>query len=272
MIYRCLPWLVTLQIVSLHLMAQPQSLFVIAGQSNAVGRGTRDSSVIGTPGTAFEYRSTPDALVPLADPVGEDELHFQVAKAGSIGPAFAEAYYLRTGRQVILLSAARGGASCHESAEIPGSGTWDTEGQLPLFEGAITKMQRATRKTGRPVSGIVWLQGERDANAINDGQLSAAAYQLALTNLIARFRSRLGSEVRFYIVQTGHYTGHSTRGFDQVRAAQAEVARRLPNVHVVYRETDQFAARGWMRDAIHYNQTGLNHIGQSIAREIADLN
>ena len=272
MLIRLTYWLFMLQLAPIPGLAQPKRLFLLAGQSNAVGHGSADSSVRCAPGMAYVYRSASDSLVPLADPVGTDEPPFQAAKTGSIAPAFAEAYYRHTGQQIIIVSAGRGGASCHRQAEITGSGTWDTQGQLLLFEAAVTQLQQASRKTGEPVSGIIWLQGERDANAINAGQLTPAAYQLALTDLIGRFRSWLGSNVRFYIVQTGHYTGHPVLGFDQVQDAQASVGRTLQNVHVVYRDTDRFTQKGWMTDAIHYNQTGLNHIGRSIAQTIADFN
>lgn len=56
------------------------------------------------------------------------------------------------------------------------------------------------------LSGIIWLQGERDANAILDGQLLGAEYKSALINLIERFRMEFGKKLPFYIVQTGYQT------------------------------------------------------------------
>jgi Carbohydrate esterase, sialic acid-specific acetylesterase len=258
-------------LTSNELMAQPKRLFVIAGQSNAVGHGDSTRSPVCLPGSAFDYHTTGDTLVPLADPLGAEEFRFQSAKSGSIGPAFASEYYCKTSQAVALVSAARGGASAHRQAEIAKSGTWDTEGMLLLFPDAMNKIDGARRKTGLPVSGIIWMQGERDANAINDGKLTASGYQQAMIALIARFRGRLGSDVRFYIVQTGTYLNHPTAGYEQIRIAQAALPRSVPNVYLVYTETHQFPPKGWMTDEIHYNQTGLNHIGQTIAQLIADL-
>ncbi len=73
--------------------------------------------------------------------------------------------------------------------------------------------------------GVVWLQGERDANAINDGKLTAGAYREALESVIARFREACGKSLAFYIVQTGYYAGHGREGFDAVRRIQERSSR-----------------------------------------------
>ena len=36
--------------------------------------------------------------------------------------------------------------------------------------------------TGLKFSGVIWLQGERDANAINDGKMDGEDYEAALRN------------------------------------------------------------------------------------------
>lgn len=243
-------------------------LFLIAGQSNAVGQGNRSESVVCRPGVAFAYRSAADSLVPLADPFGERVGPFEQAATGSIAPAFAQELHRITGSGVILLSSARGGASCHPRAELGQYGTWAETGKLPLLDQAVANTKRAMRKTGLPLSGIIWLQGERDANAIADSLMTGNDYQTALTSVIRRFRQALGPNVPVYIVQTGNQAGRTTRGSEAVRVAQLAVANRLPDTYLAYTETADFASRGWMKDFVHYNQTGLNHIGQTIARSV----
>ncbi|QKZ14224.1 sialate O-acetylesterase [Spirosoma sp. KUDC1026] len=250
-------------------LAQSKALFVVAGQSNAVGQGQADSSVRVPAGVAFEYRYQHDTLVPLADPVGENALAFQPARTGSAWPAFGERYHQLTGQQVIIIPAARGGSSCHVNAEMADYGTWSADGRKPLLANAVQKINRAQQHEKQSVSGIIWLQGERDANAIFDGKLTAQAYEAALISVIQRFREALGATIPFYIVLTGNQIGRAPTGNDVVRMAQLRVARQLTNVSIVYADANQFPAKRWMKDFVHYNQDALNDIGRTVAERIA---
>lgn len=250
--------------LSLGAAAQQRSVFLAAGQSNAVGKGDSARSAACAAHTAFEYKWTADALVPLKDPVGEAYKQLQQAATGSVWPAFAAAWHQRTGDTVIIVPAARGGASCHQKARLGDMDTWDTTGAL--FDAAVSKTTAALKKSGGALQGIIWLQGERDANAINTGVLKPEEYHAALTGLVRRFRAALGGRVPFYIVQTGNYTGHPVPGFDAVRKVQQAVTTELPAVFIVYRNTPLFPGKNWMMDDIHYNQDGLNDIGSVIAR------
>ncbi|GAB2556878.1 sialate O-acetylesterase [Spirosoma aerophilum] len=249
--------------------AQKRHLFLIAGQSNAVGQGTAGESIVCRPGVAFAYLSSPDSLVALADPFGERVGHFEPAGTGSMAPAFADELYRLTGVSAVLLSTARGGASCHQWAELGAYGTWAESGKLPLLNEAVTQMRRAMAKTGLPMSGIIWLQGERDANAIADSLMTGNDYSAALISVIQRFRQAARAAIPFYIVQTGYQAGRPSTGSEAVRAAQLAVAQKLPDTYVVYPETNEFSKRGWMKDFVHYNQTGLNDIGKKVARFIS---
>ncbi len=261
--------LTMLLLIGMTTQAQQQRLFLIAGQSNAVGQGDKSASVYCKPGTAFEYSAATDSLSPLQDPAGYNELNFERARSGSIAPAFAAAYHQLTGNKVIIVSAARGGSSCHEKAELENYGTWSVSGRLSLFNDAVEKVKRACDKTKLPLSGVIWLQGERDANAINDHKLTAEEYRLALQSLIAGFRKAMQYNVPFYIVQTGYYKDHTNVGFDCIREQQEKVAHDDPYTYIVYRDTNLFIEKGWMKDAIHYNQEGLNAIGSTIATVIS---
>lgn len=137
-----------------------------------------------------------------------------------------------------------------------------------LFENAIRKIQQAERKTGLAIAGIIWLQGERDANAIFDQKMIPAEYEQALEALIGRFRSRLGAQVPFYIVLTGNQDGREPIGNDAVRQAQRRVAGRLPGVAIVYEDTPLFPAQKRMKDFVHYGQDALNEIGRVVAGKV----
>lgn len=251
--------------------AQNKVLFLVAGQSNAVGQGNKDSSVSCSTHTAFEYRMNDDSILPLQDPVGEDWLYFQQANTGSFIPAFAKQYHGETGKQVVIVSAARGGSSCHTNAELDNYGTWAAKGNMQLFENALIKTKQVMQYTGLPLSGVVWCQGERDANAINTGQLTTTEYETALIDLIGRFRKALGETLPFYIIQTGFYKNHDRNGFNEVRKVQQLVAEHLSNTFLVYKNTAEFEKLGWMKDEIHYSQQGLNDIGEKMASFIASI-
>jgi hypothetical protein len=265
------PVLVLVLVSIANVYAQPAPLFLIAGQSNAVGQGDALRSVRCQMQTAFEYKSVSDSIVHLSDPVGENTHYFQAAKTGSIAPAFAKTYSEVTGSKVIIVSTARGGSSCHAKAELKDLGTWATQGKLLLFPEAVRKIKKAINKVQVPLSGVIWLQGERDANAINSKNIAEQEYKDSLTDLIKRFRQNFGDRLPFYIVETGFYDNHPREGFDAVRKIQLQITNEMPLVYLVYDETGDFRKRNWMKDDIHYNQDGLNHIGAVVAKAIVEL-
>lgn len=253
-------------------LAQESKLFLVAGQSNCVGKGDSALSVICEPQTAFEYRAEKDTLVSLKDPVGEDFFDFQHARYGSAWPSFARQYHQLTGDKVIIVPAARDGSSCNHKAELPGDGTWDRKGKKLLFGNAIKKVKMAEAKTALSLSGIIWVQGERDANEINEGDMTADEYKVSLQDLITRFRNELNENVPFYIILTGNYVGHPEKGPEQVRKVQNSVAGEKNKVYVVYRAAKDFHDRKWMRsDGIHYIQTAYNDIGEKTAINIFNI-
>lgn len=57
------------------------------------------------------------------------------------------------------------------------------------------------------VRGVLWSQGERDAQAIDDSTagVSKAGYKTAFANMIARYRSDIGDSFRLALFRTGHH-------------------------------------------------------------------
>jgi hypothetical protein len=240
-----------------------QELFLLAGQSNAVGQGDSAKRVQPLPGTAFEFDADAGSFMPLRDPAGKPWKLFQRAGTGSIAPAFAKRFHELSGKKVYIVTAARGGASCCVKAEMSNYDTWDRSGRL--FDQAVEKTRMAERTSALKLSGIIWMQGERDANAILAGQMTGKDYKRALLKLIRRFRESLGDEVPFYIVQTAFQQDKSPEGCQMVRDVQRAVSRKMKRVYLAYTETDEFAKRGWFKDNVHYNQEALNDIGEKTA-------
>ena len=263
-----LVFLISLSLTSV-VYAQKSQLFLLAGQSNAVGPGDSTKSVNCLPNSAFEFDATANDFIPLKDPVGKAWKLFQRAGTGSVSPAFAKRLNELTGQAVFMVTAARGGASCHRKAEMDKYDTWDTSGNL--FAMAVEKTKMAETKAGTPLSGIIWMQGERDANAILAGQLTALEYQTALESLIKRFREKFGKKLPFYMVETAYQQDKAPAGCDAVRNAQVSVSKKLKRVYIAYGETGEFAQRKWFRDIVHYNQEALNDIGTKTAEFVQKM-
>ena len=240
-----------------------QQLFLLAGQSNAVGQGDSAKSVLPLAGTAFEFDAEAGSFMPLRDPAGKPWKLFQRAGTGSVAPAFARKFHELSGQKVYMVTAARGGASCAAKAELSFYGTWDESGYL--FPQAIEKTRMAEKAAGVKLSGIIWMQGERDANAFVSAQIVASDYEGAFLRLIQRFRKEFGEVIPVYIVQTGFQQDKSPEGCQMVRDVQQKVSRKMKRVYLAYTETDVFAQRGWFKDNVHYNQEALNDIGDHLA-------
>ena len=239
-------------------MAQDNLLFLLAGQSNAVGQGDSVTSLKCKPNTSFEFDASANHFFPLKDPAGNPWKLFQRAGSGSVAPPFAKRLNELTGKQIYMVTAARGGASCSMKAEMSDYNTWDSSGKL--FAMAVEKAKMAEARSGINLSGIIWMQGERDANAIVNGQMTGIEYQKSLENLINRFRKEFGRKLPFYIVQTAYQQDKGPAGCDAVRAAQVAVAIKMKRVYIAYGETGDFARRKWFKDIVHYNQEALNDI------------
>jgi hypothetical protein len=245
------------------LCAQYPQLFLLAGQSNAVGQGDSLKSAVCLPNTAFEFDAAVNDFIPLKDPAGKPWKLFQRAGTGSVAPAFAKRLNELSGQKIYMVTAARGGASCSLKAEMDDYDTWDTSGKL--FTMAVEKTKMAEVKAGLRLSGIIWMQGERDANAILAGQMTRNEYQQALENLILRFRKEFGIELPFYIVQTAFQQDKAPDGCQAVRDAQSAITKNVKGVYISYNETGEFAQRKWFKDNVHYNQEALNDIGTKTA-------
>ena len=267
----CLTILLTIFLMIQANESMAQVVFLVAGQSNAVGQGNQDSSIIDTSGNTFEYSIIENKLNTLHDPAGENWKNFERANTGSFLPSFAATYAKHSRKKLVIVAAARGGSSCHEKAESGNMGTWSDSGRMKLFEDAVTKTKKAIALTNFRLGGIIWCQGERDANAINSKQLTGEEYYRSLTNLITRFRKSFGSDIPFYIIQTGFYQNHEREGFDIVRKMQEKVTEYLPATFVIYKKAGDFEQQGWMKDEIHYSQQGLNDIGEKTAMNITKI-
>ncbi len=169
-------------------------------------------------------------------------------KGAGLGLAFAKDLVRRTGVPVGLVSAAHGGTSMQQ---------WDPAGRDKGGETLYGSMFKQVKNAGGKVKGVLWYQGESDANP-----QAAEVYAEKMRGLIAAFRSDLGQkELPFYFVQIGRFVSPSApENWNRVQDLQRLAAKEIPGtavVSVIDLELD---------DGIHVGVEGLKRAGRRLAK------
>ena len=233
----------------------PVDLIIVGGQSNAEGRGSSGSS----PSVSVGLYTTGGGVSNLADPVGD-------ADTGSAWPSFANQWYTETGRPCVIAELADGG-----SGIIPDSSgdNWSPSGDLrgELVAAASTALATLPKYNYSVNSiNIVWSQGEYEANNINGSTITAALYETALESLADYFKANIPSLNKIYVIRTGALNnGSDAANYTSIRDAQDNACSNNDNLVMAYTNTVNFPALGYMTDNVHYDQTGLNIIGEAVA-------
>lgn len=166
-----------------------------------------------------------------------------------LGIAFGAAYAKAMKRPVGLISAAHGGTSLEEwSPSLRGEG-------LNSLYGA---MFERLRLSGGKVTGLLWYQGESDA----DPKL-AATYRERFIKWVKALRRDLGQpNLPVITVQLGVFSeaGTAATGWDIMRRTQLELPTLVPNLAVTS------AIDLGLNDTIHIDAPGLARLGQRMAR------
>jgi len=232
-------------------------VFLIAGQSNAVGYGTSALSPAPTAGKVFKY--TGSSVVAATDPFGSG--------TGSAWPTFGNRYHALTGRAVGFVPAAVAGTGQVNNGD--GAANWDTTGEL--WGNSVTSLNAAmtafTAAGYTPTfKGVLWVQGETDAGYVGNGTYSAQRYKDALSAMIARYRTQYGSTMPFYIFRTG--TAFNYQGLAAVQAAQEQIATADPYTTIAFRGATYFGGWNWTTSTVHYTQDGYNLMGRISAENV----
>ena len=242
-------------------------IILIAGQSNAAGRG--ESSVAdvddpkvmqfgGNTADVASYQKMVSTNFPLWHP--EPELANWRGPGATLGSAYAAG--LTAGRQVLLVPVAWG------SSTLIGGG-WAPGGTQREFAVAQANAAVAAAKAINPASrlvGILWVQGETDG----ENGVSTAAYLAAFNSMLADFRSRItggpaawcvvGSLVPEAITWAGH-AGYPAIDIAHMRAV-------LANTNIAFAQGPFGKNRG---DRLHYNRAGAIDLGNAARSALSRL-
>lgn len=242
-------------------------VWVLAGQSNMQGVGNRHDMEapdprVNTYSMSYEWRVAQDPLHTLAE--SPDAVHFDPAKGdeerakqisawrdgpkgAGLGLAFAREMVRRTGRPVGLIASAHGGTSM---------GQWNPalkdQGGASLYGSMCQQVAAA----GGKVRGVLWYQGESDANPE-----AAAVFPVKLQELIEAMRRDFGNpELPFYQVQIGRVVlPWDVAAWNSIQSSQLAAETAIPNTGVAP------AIDLALDDGIHIGTPGLKVLGHRLA-------
>ena len=246
-------------------------LWVLAGQSNMEGHG--DLVDVQQPWPLVRSFDLADhwliaeeplhTLVNAADPVhwplndektperwtGEKlERYLSNRRKGAgLGLPFAVEMLKRTGIPIGLIPCAHGGTSMDQ---------WDPALKDQGGESLYGSMLRRFRAVGGSVRGVLWYQGESDANP-----QAAAAFRLKFENFVTAVRTDFKQpELPFYYVQIGrHVSGTNVADWNAVQTAQLQAESEIPHSGMVA------ALDLSLDDGIHIGTQDLKRIARRLA-------
>lgn len=246
---------------SLSVIAGNQiDVFLIAGQSNAVGQGiTPADSPTVTSGQVLQVNG--GTISNANDPVGSGA---HQATSTSAWPAFGITYNNATKRKIAFVPMASDGTTQVAACDVALNGNWSATGTLysaavAAADAALTTLSSAGYT---PVfRGVLWVQGETDA--ANLGSVAGCTQTDYISNLQAmliRFRTHYGATMPFYMSRIGTDTAVSDASYAQIRQAQEYVVSIDPYSIIMYRNAINFQSAGWDR-GVHYQTAGYNDLG-----------
>jgi hypothetical protein len=256
-------------LVKVPIAKKDVDVFLFAGQSNMVGQGDSALSPLPIPGKVLQINTgvISDAKDPVGITIGSSatKSHY-----GSIIPSFGNTYYNRTSRLFCAVPSSVNGTSQTVAGDV-GNGNWDTTGVL--FDSAVARVNSAmsvlAAKGYNPIfKGVIWLQGESDAIALEAATITVADYTAAFRKMIKKFRIIYGPTMPFNIIRIGTSNTHPDSYWKSIRDAQQAVANSDSVTQIVYYNAVNFFTRSLMVDNLHFNQVGLNEVGRLTAMAV----
>lgn len=223
----------------------PSDVFLIAGQSNVIGRGLSFDAALDT--TDPVILQLPNASLNAAILAQEPLIHV-TTNANQIGfsLAFARAYLAATGKNVLLVPSG-----------VSGSGFSDNNWRVGdvSYLNAVTNSNRAMALHPLNVfQGVLWHQGETDV--LNS--YSSATYQTKLDAMIAGFRADItGANSSAFILGEMVPEWWPVNGGSAIAAVHADTPNRNPKCGFWSGAVGHNnGTDGHSSDPIHYNAIG----------------
>jgi len=171
-------------------------------------------------------------------------------KGAGLGLPFAKAMVEATGVPIGLIPCAHGGTSMSQ---------WSPD--LAYLGGGSLygSMLRRVRAVGGKVKGVLWYQGESDANPDD-----APRYAERFTHFIERVRADFGDpSLPFYYVQIGRFVvampAEGELAWNALQDTQRKLAEQIPQTAVVASVDLE------LDDLIHTGTQGLKRLGKRLA-------
>ena len=252
-------------------MIKSVDLAVFAGQSNMSGRGTASKAPICVAGFEYKAVSNPDCLLPVREPFGigedtigglDDRYEGGTRRTGSMVSAFLNEFYEVSHRQLVAVSASKGGTNTSQ---------WLDGLVLEAVE-RLDKAKEYLLNNNVLVENVfvVWCQGESDG----DAKQTAECYTQNLKQIFNIFK--LHGAGKCFVIQTGHYNyikypevSDNLTGIELDN--QYEIIRDAQKALCDIDEDFIFAASlapyiNDMKDQFHYNQRAYNAVGKIAGR------
>ncbi|MEO1591769.1 MAG: sialate O-acetylesterase, partial [Cyanobacteria bacterium J06632_22] len=235
------------------------SVFLIAGQSNAMGEGSFNSDL---PNNL--QAPHPSVRIWQEAPTGKF-VSLQPGFSGFLGGAsdgegfglelgFGHGIHGHTEEEVYLIKYAVGATSLAVD--------WDPNGHNNWHDAFVGRVGAAladlnAQNMSYDIEGMLWMQGEEDSIYADQ----ANAYEANLTAFIGDMRSRYSSDLEFVIGRIhDDMPWHSTGNVDIVRNAQTNVAAADPLTHWI--NTDDLSLTN---DDVHFDSDGHLNLGYRFA-------
>lgn len=259
----------TLGVVVEHVLVG--DLWILAGQSNMEGVGDMDDVQRPSPRVNMldqtdQWRLAQEPLHRLVD--AADRVHWQRnskkqpekltgealvnwmnarRKGAGLGLPFAVALSEETAVPIGLIPCAHGGTSMDE---------WSPALRDKGGDSLYGAMYRRFQAAGGRVTGILWYQGESDANAKD-----APQFRKKFEDFIAAVRRDFNDpDLPFYYVQIGRFVSKGpAEPWNLVQEEQRLAAIRVSNVHMVASVTST------LDDGIHVSTADLKRLGNELA-------
>lgn len=228
-------------------------LYLIAGQSNAVGYG---KDFIDDPPELGVHMQCNNGVWDIAShPLSTRDTHHHLPTDGthvtghSMYLSFAKALKRDLGYPIGLIPAALGGVALSR---------WNPEEDGVLYHNAIARI----RDCGGKIKGILWYQGCSDTTT----EEAAYSYSRRFGKMVEHFRKDLGEEVPVFTMQIAYANDHrypiESDLWGVVRQQQVDCAEKIPGVYILP------TSDSMMSDMVHISAAANLRLGQLLAKQV----